>query len=109
MVAYRNNVNKINNENIIENYSNKEDFEDINKIIESNELIDKKGSEISFYNEKSLTQKRNESRAKLKFPPNKVNSNMSKNINGFDDCKLSMSRDMNCGCVGDFKNECYVF
>ena len=109
MISNRNNVNILNNEYFIDAYNNEDDFEDINRIIENNELNGKKGGEIFLSNEGSLSQKRNLSRSKLKFPPNKINSNITNNIDGFDDCKLSMSRDMNCGCVGDLKNGCWVF
>ena len=109
MISNRNNFNILNNEYFIDAYNNEDDFEDINRIIENNELNGKKGGEIFLSNEGSLSQKRNLSRSKLKFPPNKINSNIPNNIDGFDDCKLSMSRDMNCGCVGDLKNGCWVF
>ena len=109
MISNRNNVNILNNEYFIDAYNNEDDFEDINRIIENNELNGKKGGEIFLSNEGSLSQKRKLSRSKLKFPPNKINSNITNNIDGFDDCKLSMSRDMNCGCVGDLKNGCWVF
>ena len=85
-----------------ENDNNERGFEKINKICESNELHD-------VNHELSIQQKRNAAKSKLKMPPRKNNSSLNQNNDEIDDFKLSLSRDLNCGCVGDFKNVCNIF
>ena len=98
------NKNNVKNNKLSQNQNNKKEgeFEQINKICERNELH----NEI---HEVSINQKRKIVKSKLKLPPSKNNSNLIKNVDEYDDFKLTLSRDMNCGCVGDLKNGCNIF
>ena len=101
-----NNINKNNftNVKLSQNKNNNKEggFEKINNICERNELHDE-------IHETTINQKRNAVKSKLKMPPSKNNSNLTNNIGEFEEYKLALNRDINCGCVGDLKNECNVF